>query len=41
LAGSKKLQAQIEEGLTEDEIRATWKSGLHDFKKMRKPYLIY
>ena len=35
------LQNQIEKGLTEDEIRATWKSGLHDFKKMRKPYLIY
>jgi hypothetical protein len=41
LAGTKKLQNQIERGLTEDEIRATWKSGLHDFKKMRKPYLIY
>jgi len=41
LAGTKKLQNQIEKGLTEDEIRATWKSGLHDFKKMRKPYLIY
>jgi len=41
LAGSKKLQAQIEKGLSEDEIRATWKSDLHDFKKMRKPYLIY
>jgi uncharacterized protein YbbC (DUF1343 family) len=41
LAGNKKLQAQIEKGLSEDEIRATWKSDLHDFKKMRKPYLIY
>ena len=41
LAGNKKLQAQIENGLTEDEIRATWKSGLNDFKKMRRPYLIY
>ena len=41
LVGNKKLQNQIEKGLTEDEIRATWKSGLHDFKKMRKPYLIY
>jgi uncharacterized protein YbbC (DUF1343 family) len=41
LAGSKKLQTQIEQGLTEDEIRATWKGGLYDFKKMRKPYLIY
>jgi hypothetical protein len=33
LAGTKKLQNQIERGLTEDEIRATWKSGLHDFRK--------
>ncbi|MSP85572.1 MAG: DUF1343 domain-containing protein [Flavobacteriaceae bacterium] len=41
LAGTKKLQEQIEAGLSEDEIRESWKSGLNDFKKMRKPYLIY
>jgi len=41
LAGTKKLQEQIEAGLSEDEIRESWKSGLHDFKKLRKPYLIY
>jgi uncharacterized protein YbbC (DUF1343 family) len=41
LAGTKKLQEQIEAGLSEDEIRDSWKNGLHDFKKLRKPYLIY
>jgi uncharacterized protein YbbC (DUF1343 family) len=41
LAGTKKLQEQIESGMSEDEIRESWKNGLNDFKKMRKPYLIY
>jgi uncharacterized protein YbbC (DUF1343 family) len=41
LAGTKKLQQQIEGGMSEDEIRATWKSGLEKFKAMRKKYLIY
>lgn len=41
LAGTKKLQEQIEAGLSEVEIRESWKSGLDDFKKIRKPYLIY
>jgi uncharacterized protein YbbC (DUF1343 family) len=41
LAGSKLLQQQIEQGLTETEIKATWKKGLEDFKLTRKKYLIY
>ena len=41
LAGTKKLQQQIEGGLSEDEIRATWKAGLDAFKEKRKKYLIY
>ena len=41
LAGTKKLQEQIESGLSEAEIRESWESGLYDFKKMRKKYLIY
>lgn len=41
LAGTKKLQQQIEGGMSEDEIRATWKSGLEKFKEMRRKYLIY
>jgi uncharacterized protein YbbC (DUF1343 family) len=41
LAGTKKLQQQIEAGMTEDDIRASWKKGLEDFKVMREKYLIY
>jgi len=41
LAGTKKLQQQIESGMSENEIRATWKKGLEDFKKIRKNYQIY
>ena len=41
LAGTKKLQEQIEEGISEAEIRASWQKGLYDFKVMRSKYLIY
>jgi len=41
LAGTKKLQAQIESGASETEIRKSWEKGLNDFKEMRKKYLIY
>ena len=41
LAGTKKLQQQIEAGTSEAEIRKSWKKGLNDFKAMRKKYLIY
>ena len=41
LAGTKKLQEQIEQGFTEGEIRKTWKDDLRDFKEIRKKYLIY
>ena len=41
LAGTKKLQKQIEMGLTEDEIRATWEIGINQFKKTRANYLLY
>lgn len=41
LAGTKKLQEQIENGLTEEQIKATWKDGLETFKKTRINYLIY
>ncbi len=41
LTGTKKLQKQIELGVSEMEIRKTWSKGLNDFKKMRKKYLIY
>lgn len=41
LAGTKKLQQQIENGVSEGEIRKTWEQGLLKFKEMRKKYLIY
>ncbi|WP_308990848.1 DUF1343 domain-containing protein [Mariniflexile litorale] len=41
LAGTKKLQQQIEAGLTETEIKASWQQGLISFKKTRNKYLIY
>jgi uncharacterized protein YbbC (DUF1343 family) len=41
LAGTKKLQQQIENRIPEEEIRKSWGKGLQDFKKMRAQYLIY
>lgn len=41
LAGTKKLREQIEQGLNEDEIKATWQRDLKAFKSMRKEYLLY
>ena len=41
LAGTKKLQQQIEDGISETEIRKSWQKGIADFKEMRKKYLIY
>ncbi|MFC0605953.1 exo-beta-N-acetylmuramidase NamZ family protein [Winogradskyella pulchriflava] len=40
-AGTTKLQQQIESGLSEDEIRATWKADIDAYKKTRQNYLIY
>ena len=40
-AGNTKLQKQIEQGLTSEEIRRTWDKDLILFKKIRKKYLIY
>lgn len=41
LAGTKKLQEQIEAGMTEEAIKETWNNGLNEFKKMRGRYLVY
>ncbi|MDW3195197.1 MAG: DUF1343 domain-containing protein [Cytophagales bacterium] len=41
LAGTKALQTQIEAGLSESEIRASWEPALTDFKNKRKKYLLY
>lgn len=41
LAGTKKLQQQIEQGISEKEIIKSWEHDLNTFKKMRSKYLIY
>jgi uncharacterized protein YbbC (DUF1343 family) len=41
LAGTKALQLQIESGISEGSIRATWADGLQKFGTMRAQYLIY
>lgn len=41
LAGTEQLQIQIEEGLSEEEIRHSWQEGLDSFKKIRAKYLLY
>ena len=41
LAGNKLLEEQIKKGLSEEEIRKTWKNGLDNFKLTREKYLIY
>lgn len=40
-AGTPLLQQQIEQGLSEAEIKATWQDDLAAFKKIREKYLIY
>ena len=41
LAGTPVLKQQIEKGMTEEEIRKTWKPGIENFKKTRSGYLLY
>jgi uncharacterized protein YbbC (DUF1343 family) len=41
LSGSKKLYHQINKGLSEEEIRATWQNELEEYQSMRKKYLLY
>ena len=41
LAGTEKLQKQIEQGLSEIEIRKTWAKGISTFKEVREKYLLY
>ncbi|SDH99517.1 exo-beta-N-acetylmuramidase NamZ family protein [Winogradskyella thalassocola] len=40
-AGTATLQKQIEAGLAEAEIKATWKAGIESYKTTRDKYLIY
>ena len=41
IAGSPRLQNQIEKGWNEAQIRSSWKNELDTFKKIREKYLIY
>ncbi len=41
LWGNDKLVEQIDGGMTEEEIRATWLPDVQQFLKDRKPYLLY
>ncbi|TYA86775.1 exo-beta-N-acetylmuramidase NamZ family protein [Seonamhaeicola marinus] len=40
-AGTTTLQKQIESGMSETDIKATWQKDLEAFKLVRKKYLIY
>jgi len=40
-AGTQLLQKQIEAGLSEEDIKATWKNDIERFKKTREKYLLY
>ena len=41
LAGNDQLQQQIRDGKNEEDIRKTWEPALHNFKTIRKKYLLY
>lgn len=41
LAGNNELWQQIKNGVSEEEIRASWEPALSNFKKIRKKYLLY
>ncbi len=41
LAGGPTLREQIQQGMTAEQIRATWKEGLEKFGKIRQKYLLY
>ena len=41
LAGTKKLRSQLASGLSEAEIRASWKADLEAYRRLRAKYLLY
>ena len=41
LAGGPRLREQVEAGMSEEAIRATWKEGLDHFSSTRAKYLLY
>ncbi len=41
LAGTDELRKQIRNGMSEEQIRATWKEGLTNYNRTRSKYLLY
>ena len=41
IAGNKILENQIKNGISEREIRLSWKADMDNYKKIRKKYLLY
>lgn len=41
LSGTTKLRQQIEQGLSEAQIRQSWQTDLQLFRQQRRPYLLY
>ncbi len=41
IAGNKILENQIKEGMSEKEIRLSWKADIDNYKRIRKKYLLY
>ncbi len=41
LAGNATLRKQLQQGLSEKEIRASWEPDLSQYKELRKKYLLY
>lgn len=41
LIGNDTTRRQIEQGMSADEIKATWQPGLEKFRAQRSPYLLY
>jgi len=41
LVGTSELQKQIESGMTEEDIKATWQEDLDSYKEKRERYLLY
>lgn len=40
-AGNKTLKVQIMDGISPEDIRKSWETGIEDYKKTRKKYLLY
>ena len=41
LAGNRTLRVQIEQDMTEEQIRASWQTELNKYRQIRQRYLLY